>query len=88
MTVGALPMTVSGPTRYAALVQTARGARVKAWFGDVPPEAEAVAALQRRVTRALKVDGLGDPHVEVAAIEHPAALPRTPAGKRRPIVVS
>jgi hypothetical protein len=62
--------------------------RVEAWFGDKPPGDEATARLEHRVASALERDGLVDGQVEVVVVEHPAALPRTPAGKRRPVVTS
>jgi phenylacetate-coenzyme A ligase PaaK-like adenylate-forming protein len=72
----------------AAIVQIRRGVRVEAWFGEHPPGTEATAILERAVASALKSDALVDAQVEVVVVEHPAELPRTPAGKRRPVVTS
>ncbi len=87
---GALLQTVSDGADVldAALVQTARGVRVEAWFGDSQPDGDRVAAFRRRAARALEAAGLDDPEVTVEVVEHPAALPRTPAGKRRAIVTA
>jgi phenylacetate-coenzyme A ligase PaaK-like adenylate-forming protein len=70
----------------AAVVQVEHGVRVEAWFGDARPDEESLARLRSGVTRQLEAAGLADPQVAVEVTEHPALLPRTPAGKRRPIV--
>jgi acyl-coenzyme A synthetase/AMP-(fatty) acid ligase len=70
----------------AAVVQVEHGVRVEAWFGDARPDEESLARLRSAVTRQLEAAGLADPQIAVEVTEHPALLPRTPAGKRRPIV--
>jgi hypothetical protein len=59
---------------------------VHVWFGDATPDATVIEALQQDLASALAAAGLVDPHVAVQVVDHPVALPRTPAGKRRPIV--
>ncbi len=70
----------------AALTQTKRGLAVEVWFGDAGTDPAAVAALQRNLAAMLDDSGLAGAEVEVAATDDPATLPRTPAGKRKPVV--
>lgn len=70
----------------AALVQTERGVRVEAWFGDHAPQPGTLTRLERELAGMLRGSGLDDPEARVVAVDEPAALPRTPAGKRKPVV--
>jgi phenylacetate-coenzyme A ligase PaaK-like adenylate-forming protein len=70
----------------AALTQTKQGLAVEVWFGDAGADPAAVATLQRDLAAALADAGLSGAEVEVVATDDPATLPRTPAGKRKPVV--
>jgi phenylacetate-coenzyme A ligase PaaK-like adenylate-forming protein len=68
-----------------ALVQTARGLRSEVWLDGGAPDATVAPNLEASLVQALAGSGVRDPQVAIEVVDRPDELPRTPAGKRRPV---
>jgi phenylacetate-CoA ligase len=81
--VSALP----GVLDYS-LRQTANGIDISVWSGSKSIDSDDLEELRDSCRRRLANAGLKQPVVELARVDDPGELPRTPAGKRRHLVPS